>query len=186
MEELILISYLNDFIFCPVSIYFHKLYGNMEKTLYQDIPQIMGSKAHEAVDKKTYSSKKGIFQGVEVYTEKYNILGKIDIYDFEKKVLTERKKKINTIYSGYIFQLYAQYFALTEMGFEVKKMRLYSMDDNKIYDVLLPEENNEMFLNFEKLINDMNNFDIRNFNQTNKEKCRNCIYEPACDRSLLC
>lgn len=27
MEEIILISWLNDFIFCPVSIYFHNLYG---------------------------------------------------------------------------------------------------------------------------------------------------------------
>ena len=30
MEDLILISNLNDFIFCPVSIYFHKLYGNQD------------------------------------------------------------------------------------------------------------------------------------------------------------
>ena len=28
MDDIILISNLNDFIFCPVSIYFHKLYGN--------------------------------------------------------------------------------------------------------------------------------------------------------------
>ena len=45
MEETILISYLNDFIFCPVSIYFHKLYGAMDKTLYQSSFQIDGTKA---------------------------------------------------------------------------------------------------------------------------------------------
>ena len=28
MEDLIIISNLNDFIFCPASIYFHKLYGS--------------------------------------------------------------------------------------------------------------------------------------------------------------
>lgn len=35
MEDLILITQLNDFIFCPASIYFHKLYGSESKLLYQ-------------------------------------------------------------------------------------------------------------------------------------------------------
>ena len=58
MEETILISYLNDFIFCPVSIYFHKLYGAMDKTLYQSSFQIDGTNAHKAIDSKKYSTKK--------------------------------------------------------------------------------------------------------------------------------
>lgn len=31
MDDVIIISNLNDFIFCPASIYFHKLYGSEDK-----------------------------------------------------------------------------------------------------------------------------------------------------------
>lgn len=107
------------------------------------------------------------------------------MYDKKKKILTEKKKHIKTIYDGYIFQLYAQYFALEEMGFKIKELRLYSMDDNKVYNINLPENDKEMFNKFEKLIVDIRNFDIHAFVQNNKSKCEKCIYECACDRSLL-
>ena len=38
------------------------------------------------------------------------------------------------------YQLYAQYFCLTEMGYEVEKLKLYSLDDNKVYEIPLPNE----------------------------------------------
>lgn len=186
MEELIRISLLNDFIFCPVSIYFHKLYGNLEKSLYQEEYQIKGTQAHNSIDKKTYSTKTTVLQGIDVYSSKYNILGKIDIYDVERGLLTERKNKITQIYDGYVIQLYAEYFALVEMGYDVKKIRFYSMSDNKVYNVLLPKENPEMFEKFEHLILEINNFDIQNFRQQNSKKCMKCIYEPVCDRSMIC
>ena len=44
MEDLILISNLNDFIFCQVSIYFHKLYGNQDNLTYFDNVQWNGRK----------------------------------------------------------------------------------------------------------------------------------------------
>lgn len=50
MDDVIIISNLNDFIFCPASIYFHKLYGREDNLMYQSSYQINGSKAHEAVD----------------------------------------------------------------------------------------------------------------------------------------
>ena len=50
MDDVISISNLNDFIFCPASIYFHKLYGSEDSLMYQSGYQINGSKAHEAVD----------------------------------------------------------------------------------------------------------------------------------------
>ena len=67
MAETILISYLNDFIFCPISIYFHKLYGKLNKTLYQSEDQINGTNTHKAIDNKTYSSRKNILQGLDIY-----------------------------------------------------------------------------------------------------------------------
>lgn len=186
MEETILISYLNDFIYCPISIYFHKLYGGTEKILYQGEKQLEGIKAHKTIDENTYSTSKNILQGIEIYCEKYNIIGKIDMYNIKEKILTEKKNYISKIYDGYIFQLYAQYFSLKEMGYDVKEIRFYSIKDNKVYKIKLPEEDNLMFEKFEKLIKDIREFEIHSFKQKNVEKCRNCIYEPSCDRSLLC
>ena len=46
MEDIILITELNDFIFCPASIYFHHLYGSRDPVLFQSEAQIKGTKAH--------------------------------------------------------------------------------------------------------------------------------------------
>ena len=183
-ENYILISQLNDFIFCPVSIYFHTLYESLDKTLYQRAEQINGTHAHKAIDSGQYSSKKNVLQGMDVYSEKFNIRGKIDVFDADSGVLTERKNKINKIYDGYIFQLYAQYYALVEMGYCVKKIRFHSMRDNKNYNIKLPSEDTEMNQKFKNVIKSMREFNMETFQQTNVEKCKNCIYEPACDRSL--
>lgn len=92
-ENPIAISYLNDFIFCPVSIYFHQL-DQEENILIQSSDQINGTDAHKNSDLATYSTKKTMLQGIGIYCEKYNLFGKIDIFDVEKGILTERKKKI--------------------------------------------------------------------------------------------
>lgn len=125
-----------------------------------------------------------MLQGVSVYCRKYNLCGKIDVFDADKGILTERKKRIKTIYDGYVFQLYAQYFSLAEMGYDVKKIRLYSMDTNKAYDIDLPEDNPTMLDKFEKLLMDINTFSFDKFKQTNAEKCNNCIYETLCSFSF--
>lgn len=185
MEETITISELNDFIFCPASIYFHNLYGNLEKIIYQEDIQLKGSAAHKAIDTNRYSSRKDIIQGELVYSSVYNIIGKIDIFDIKKGILVERKNFIKKIYDGYIFQLYAQYFALKEMGYSIKKIKLYSMSDNKNYYIDLPEENKNYFNAFKKVLEEIKNFDLTLFVPNNKEKCANCIYSNLCDRSLV-
>lgn len=182
-ENPIAISNLNDFIFCPVSIYFHTLEAE-ENILSQDIAQINGSHSHRNSDRAAYSTKKSMLQGISVYCQKYNLCGKIDVFDTEKGILTERKKNIKTVYDGYIFQIYAQYFSLMEMGYEVKKLQLYSMDTNKVYNIELPENHPEMLHKFMKLINDINTFSFSGFKQTNAEKCNHCIYEPLCSFSI--
>lgn len=185
MEEPIPITKLNDFIFCPASIYFHNLYNDLEKSTYESSYQTNGTHIHETVDMGTYStSSNNVMQATDVYCEKYGLYGKIDVFDKEKGVLTERKKKIKTIYDGYVFQLYAQCFALREMGYTVKSLRLYSYDDNKMYNILLPENDDEMFQSFLDLIYEINEFNLDNFVQKNPLKCQNCIYEPYCDRSV--
>ena len=182
MESYIPISFLNDFIFCPRSIYFHQLYGNREQVTYQNRTQIEGRQAHRTIDEKKYSTRKEILQGLSVYSDKYNIHGKIDTFDTKSGVLIERKKLIKNIYDGYVFQLYAQYYCLIEMGYVVKRLRLYSMDTNKSYPIPLPKEDLNMKNNFLELINKINKFDLRDHFQANPNKCIHCIYSSLCDQ----
>lgn len=184
-DSAIMFSFLNDYVFCPVSIYFRNLYGEQTKESYQTKDQILGTIAHEKIDSAQYSSSSKILQGFSCYSEKYNLVGKIDLFDSEKGILMERKRTITTVYDGYVFQLYAQYFSLAEMDYKVKKIRLYSYTDNKLYPQLLPEENKEMLEKFERTIKAIRNFSFDDFHQDNCAKCKRCIYEPACDRSLL-
>jgi len=181
MEPCLLISYLNDFIFCPRSIYFHQLYDRLEQRLYQTTAQTRGKAAHWTIDSRRYTTAKNILQGIDVYSEKYTIGGKIDLYDKSKFMLTERKKKIRVVYDGYIYQLYAQYHCLLEMGYEVKKLRLYSMDDNRVYPVKTPREDPQRQRQFEILIEKIKHYNPGDSLQINPNKCTRCIYNPVCD-----
>lgn len=67
-EQPLAISQLNDFIFCPVSIFFHSL-ETEENIMVQDSFQLNGTDAHKHSDSATYSTKKGMLQGVSVYCE---------------------------------------------------------------------------------------------------------------------
>ena len=183
-ETPIAISELNDFIFCPVSIYFHKLAQQEDDMLLKGESQLNGTNAHKNSDSATYSSKRSMLQGTGVYCSEYDLYGRIDTFDTERGILTERKRKIKSVYDGYVFQLYAQYFALREMGYTVRKTRLYSMLDNKTYDIPMPEDDTEMLIKFKKLIEDIRSFSIQDFKQSNSSKCNSCIYEPMCSFSV--
>ena len=152
MEPYLLISYLNDFIFCPRSIYFHNLYGKIDEKFIHTKSQIEGRIAHQSIENQLYSNKKCILQNLEVYSEKYKICGKIDLFDMEKGILIERKKRIQKVYDGYIMQVYAQYFALKEMNYQIQSIQLRSMDTNQIYNIDLPEKNREKKKTFSKTL----------------------------------
>ncbi len=181
METCLPISYLNDFVFCPRSIYFHQLYGRTEQRLYQTTAQTAGKAAHKTIDERRYTTAKNVLQGLDVYSEKYAIGGKIDVYDKSKALLTERKKKIKTIYDGYIYQLFAQYHCLTEMGYKVARLQLYSMADNRVYPVKTPLEDPEMQRQFEQLVAAIRQYDLQAPFEPDEKKCRQCIYCNLCD-----
>ncbi len=180
MENPLAITMLNDFIFYPASLYFHNLEAGTDNILLKSSYQINGTHAHKAIDSSQYSDKIMILQGATIYSSKYNLIGKIDIYDAEKCILTERKNRIINIYDGYIFQLYGQYFGLIEMGYKVEEIRLYSKSDNKVYKVDLPSDNFIMLKKFEKTINTLKGFSLETFKQSNLSKCQKCIYEELC------
>jgi len=175
MEPYIQISLLNDFIFCPRSIYFHHLYGKVSDSLYYTTTQISGKMAHSAIDNKKYSTSKNILQSLDIYSQRLNLGGKIDTFNIKKKELIERKKKIVKIYDGYVYQLYAQYYCLIEMGYEVEYLGFYSMDDNKSYKVDKPEENNYYKDGFFSLLKKIRNFKLSDPFTPNPNKCKRCI-----------
>ncbi len=184
MEPYIPISFLNDFIFCPRSIYFHQLYGKSDESLYHSTDQSEGKAAHASVDNKTYTTSKKVLQTLEIYSNRYGLGGKIDTYDQTTKMLTERKKKIKVIYDGYIYQLYAQYHCLVEMGYEVEAIKLYSMDDNKSYPIKLPHEDTNRQKGFEMLLHQIHTYNLNAPHEANPNKCKHCIYNPLCDVAL--
>lgn len=186
MEEgLINISHLNDFIFCSASIYFHALIKDINGILYASEKQIRGKNIHNRIDNSRYSTSRDIITSLDVYSQEYGLIGKIDIFDKKEKRIIERKKHISKIYDGQIYQLYAQYICLREMGYDIESIRLYSYDDNKSYDFVISELPSRIIQSFYSTLDDMRSFDIDNFLQVNKEKCNNCVYKDICDRCKL-
>ena len=179
METYLPISYLNDFIFCPRSIYYHQLYGQYDSRLYHQASQITGKIKHESIETGKYSSAKRFLLNMDVYSQKYGLCGKIDIYDQEEKKIIERKTKIKIIYEGYLYQIYAHYFCLKEMGFDVEALCFHSLNDNKRYPIPIPSS--ELIQKFEIHLEKIRKFTLTEPFQKVLNKCRECIYNPLCD-----
>jgi len=179
MDSLIQISKINDFIFCPHSLYLHTIFDNFSKEAYQESTQIVGSIKHENIENCSYSTSQDVLQGVPVYSNKYGLLGKIDLLFVGSNTLVERKFKIKKIYDGYKWQLYAQYFCLIEMGYKVSAIFLHSLSDNKRYEISIPNKNDERL--FVELLNSLTGYKPGdNFIGRSKAKCINCIYSSLC------
>lgn len=175
MESYIQISKINDFLYCPISIYLHSIYEDYNVKTYHQTPQVVGRIKHKNIDEGTYSTAKKYLQGIEIYNQKYNIMGKIDIYDKEKKILIERKTEIKYVYDGYKYQLYAQYFCLIEMGYKIEKLFLHSLKDNKRYVIAVPDKNE--IEKFEEILRKMRSFDVEKEMKNHKcTKCKDSIY----------
>ncbi|HOU75677.1 MAG TPA: type V CRISPR-associated protein Cas4 [Candidatus Dojkabacteria bacterium] len=181
MYELIQISKINDFLFCPYSIYIHAIYENFNTDLYHEKYQKQGKISHDNVDSQKYSSSKNILQGQPIYSQKYKLIGKFDIYDKKNKYLIERKYKVSKIHVGYIYQLYAEMLCLCEMGYEVKKMFIHSLSQNQRYEIDLPTREQKQM--FKDLIDSIWGFDPHQFKSPdNPIKCTKCIYNVLCDK----
>lgn len=174
MEPYIQISKINDFMYCPASLYLHGSYEGFSQKSYHEKPQVVGKINHEAIDEKTYSTAKRFVVGISVYSPTYGIAGKIDIYDSETKTLIERKTKIKQVYDGYRYQLYAQYFCLAEMGYTVKKLALRSLADNKHYELPMPSEKEKR--EFEDTLRAIKTFDPKSLLSHRCAKCAMSIY----------
>jgi CRISPR-associated exonuclease Cas4 len=182
MESLIPISELNDFVFCPRSLYFHHLYGGYSTAVYHDTPQTKGNIAHEAIDEKKYSTSKKWLQGLEVSSETLGIIGKIDLYNEQTGELVERKRKIIKVYDGYKLQAWAQAACLEEMGYRVQKIFLHSLSDNKRYEIeAFPIQKLQEII--ADHIQKMRSFSLEEAFSPTPEKCAHCIYSHLCDQT---
>ena len=180
-ETLINISTLNDFIFCPYYIYLHNVYENTDESLYHAVPQARGRIAHESVDEKKASTHKDSIEAMTVYSEKYGIVGKIDVFKLKENLLIERKYQLKQIYQGQLYQLWAQMLCLEEMGYHVENLAFYETSTKRTIVVKKPSV--EEIRSFEEFLVSFRNYDpMAPFSQ-NPNKCRHCIYCSLCDKT---
>jgi len=178
MEEYIQISKLNDFVFCPYSLYLHSIYDQFSQKIYHSVFQTRGKLAHSSIDSKKYTTSKKLLQGIGIYSEKLGLAGKIDLFDLESGYLIERKYKVKKIFDGYRFQLYAQMYCLQEMGYAVKKLYIHSLSDNSRYEVKMPDKTEEH--KFKLLVKEIKEYIPGRNIIKSKNKCDNCIYRNLC------
>ena len=183
MTDFIAISTLNDFIFCPYSIYLHNVYMGTDDEVYKAVPQIQGSLAHQGIDKKSGTTSKSDIMSMPVYSESLGLFGKIDIYKEDKHLLVERKYNLKNIYIGQIYQLWAQCFCLMEMGYKVDSIAFYEISTNKMTYLDMPgasqrAELEEFISKFRSYRPDEDSF------RGNPNKCKHCIYCNLCDKSF--
>jgi len=182
MIDYISISTLNDFIFCPYSIYLHNVYMETDETMYHATPQTQGRVAHESVDKKTASNRANDILSLPVYSEEYGLMGKIDVYKQKEKKLIERKYQLKQIFQGQIYQLWAQMLCMKEMGYHIESLAFYETSTNKMIPVAMPTD--EDILKFKNFINQFKTFDPASTPFIlNPNKCRHCIYCNLCDKA---
>ena len=165
MEDYISISTLNDFIFCPYSIYLHNVYMESDEGLYHATPQTRGKITHETIDKKKASNRADDLQALPIFSER----------------LIERKDNLKQIFQGQIYQLWAQYLCLVEMGYAVQTLAFYEISTNKMIPVDIP--NDEGLRGFELFLERYRLYDPTAPLATNKNKCRHCIYCNICDKT---
>lgn len=93
METFLPITYLNDFVFCPYSIYLHQVFDNNSEIMYSAKPQQSGKASHakiDAVDQKK-PERNTILKGTYVISNQLGIYGKIDTLYVKQQKLVESK-----------------------------------------------------------------------------------------------
>ncbi len=74
------------------------LYGEINNIQMQSTYQINGSATHETIDNQKYTTSSNVLQGISVFSEKYGLTGKIDLFYQDSGILVERKRQIKTIF----------------------------------------------------------------------------------------
>jgi len=152
-----------------------------DEDLVHAAPQTQGKASHETIEQKKYSSRKADISALSVFCDELGIKGKIDIYKGNEKLLIERKHKLAKIYQGQIYQLWAQYFCMIEMGYEVEKLAFYAISTNTTFPVDIPKEAQKQEL--KNFIQQFKNYNPSQEISVNINKCAHCIYCNLCDKT---
>ncbi|WP_026215879.1 type V CRISPR-associated protein Cas4 [Porphyromonas macacae] len=179
MDWYIPLSYLNDFVFCRFSIYFHNVYMESDSSLYYAAPQINGKNAHRSIDNYSVSSVSNRLTGISLLSEHYGLYGKLDQFDIKRGLVVERKNHLANIYKGQIYQLWGEGFCLEEMGYDVREYCFVEYSTHKVFSVPYPtDEDRAQFLRF---IDEIRSFDPAvETPDVNPQKCSHCIYSHLC------
>ncbi len=183
MDGFVSFSQLNDFLFCPRSLYLHSLYYGYKTSLFHDTAQANGTAAHETIDNNTYK-RKGWVSGIWLCSPTYGIYGKCDLYNATTGVLVERKRTVHRLFLGLIMQVWAQAVCLEERGNIVGKIFLHSLTDNIKHSVKLPDAGVKSQL--KALVYDIKSYTLLQGDlNPSVYKCQNCIYAPLCPLANL-
>lgn len=180
METFLPISYLNDFIFCPYSIYLHQVFDTGSEDVYSAKPQQTGKTLHADIDDFAHSVS-DVLKGIYVISNQLGVYGKIDKYYTQDKKLVESKYAIKVLYKGYYYQLWAQYFAMIEMGYEVNVIEFFCIKDKITHRIPLPGKTE--FNELRQHIRTIAWYDFDKELKINPEKCTHCIYSSLCDKT---
>lgn len=152
-----------------------------DEDLYHAFPQVRGRIVHESLDSRKYSTRKSDITGLSVFSETLGVMGKIDLYKSDICQLVERKYSISQIFRGQLYQLWAEYYCMVEMGYSVKSLAFYEISKNRTIPVNLPglEERYEL----ENMIDSFRSYVPSKIIETNPNKCRHCIYINLCDKT---
>lgn len=182
-NSLIAISTLNDFIFCPYSIYLHNVFAGTDEDVYYALPQIKGKEAHSSIDTRTNTLGQRVIESLSVQSVKFGLYGIIDLYFQDTGELVERKNNLKTIFIGQIYQLWAQCISMQEMGYDVRMLSFYEITTRKRTPIDLPNEQD--LLQFSDFLNRYRTIDLHSFKPLNANKCNHCIYCALCDKSTF-
>jgi len=180
MEHYLAITTLNDFIFCPYSIYLHQIYKKSNENVYHSKFQSKGKRLHNFIDN---NQDKNSWKHAFVYSNKLKIYGKIDDYNPASKELIEYKSTIAIAFKGYYYQIWAQYLCLLEMNVTVKKIAFYDFNKQEKIPLEIPSEEN-----IKELKNHILKVQFYNFNSpinVNPNKCKHCIYHNLCEKAIF-
>ncbi len=182
MTDLIAISELNDFSFCPYSIYLHNVYEETDGDSYKATPQTHGSISHRSIEQKIVSTRSSYIMSLPVMSEQLGVYRKIDMFKQDVGTLIERKYNLKRVFQGQVFQLWAQYFCMTEMGYDVRTLVFYETTTHKTHPVPLPNE--QGLKELESFILRFRAFDpASSVFPITPNKCAHCIYCNLCDHT---
>lgn len=160
----------------------HSVYMESDEELYKATPQTKGTIAHQGVDTKSGSTRRADIMSLPVYCDELGISGKIDLYKQDRRMLIERKNNLKQIFRGQIYQLWGQYFCMTEMGYPVDRLAFYEISTNKMIDVEMPGEAGKREL--AGFIERFKQYDpATTAFKINPNKCAHCIYCNLCDKT---